>query len=1374
MLLHCVKECFKTALISPLLPLVLCILLYLPTHELRAEGIEAIPSQLREWTEWVLEEDPTRGCPEIAQGNRRCVWFREAEITVRPDRATFKFSVELSAQRMVQIPGEAPWPQNVRVRSGDHDRVVPVVPRRGAPHVSLKRGVHEVSGELLWSVVPQSLLTPREMGTIALVVNGKRVSHFKRDNEGRIWLSREEEQVKGEQDTISFSIARLLQDGVPFLVDTALTMRVTGRPRRTVLHQPLPPGSLLVSYTSPLPVGFPPSGDIEIELTPGVHSLSFRTLYNTPPTSLIAPLSLTPGWPQEEYWAWQPEKRLRSIEVKGAIEVDPARVPVPGEWKTHPTYAVPLGSQIELKEVLSRALAPEEKPRYSFKRLAWIHPEGGTITVSDTLRSKENRSERLNASPELTLHRVMVDSNAIMISKDPNSGAEGIELRTKNPIIVAEGELRTAPLPAVGWQADIEELEWSVQVPAGWRLLHVQGPDVVHGSWITRWRLSHVIMVIGVVLSFALFTSLGSTVAAASFLVFPTPLITGALILILIGAGLRRWHGRSYRLFDLFLILFLTLSVADEILRLTFPSLPFASHGGQEVFSLQNLSFIVQVLLNTVSGPIGGAVILFALLISIVLFVLTRHHGAAIAGGISALALFAHILIGTSSRTPLQPKPSRQENIITRFSNDVDLLRKPQHSELSDRASHRDKLLELKRSDPNAIPQTGLGLPAWSGDGVTLIWEGRVDRRAVVELILLSPCELRLLAVIYLLSSSLLILTILKLHRTKPVSILLLISTLLATHTAQADGGTYFPSSELLSELGKRIRADQCKNECVFNPRLHLSATEEEVTIEAEVHSLGNTAWPLPGPLSSLVLQSVRINEGEASLLRESDDTLFVKLPEGVHRIRAVGFFTHPSHNVVRFKMPPGHFTHDLGPWKIGGLDDRGAPTDTLHLSRYVEGLPSRLHTERGPSPWYQVSRHLELGVDWSVTTTVKRNGEVSKPSIVEVPLLKGEVVVGGEIPVRSNTAQVAFVEGARSVSWRGELPKESTVSLESPKSEALSEVWKVKCTTIWRCSHASTIRRDDPGGREIEEIFYPYPGQRLELMVQRPVGKAGQTKTVRSAHHTLNRGSRELSGALILNILSSKRDTETVTLPQEAELVALLRGGQRLSAPLNGGSVTIPVEIGEYSYEVRWRMASSRGIIEDLPQVTFQSVTPNVTVRSDSAGRWTLWLEQEGRAPFVWWWIRLAVVLLISLVIRCVTETSPLLWFLVLVGFITIDASLILLLALILFGLHAAPPRVRLLEIGFCSAALVVAVASLHAIGLDNSRMMISGVNSDSHAYEWYLFGSADRTPPLTIISLPSWSWSIAVGLWCLSLLFILWREFRRRRSTASTTVPT
>ena len=42
---------------------------------------------------------------------------------------------------------------------------------------------------------------------------------------------------------------------------------------------------------------------------------------------------------------------------------------------------------------------------------------------------------------------------------------------------------------AIGWQHDAERLNMTLNLPAGWRLLHALGVDCVGGAWLAQWNL---------------------------------------------------------------------------------------------------------------------------------------------------------------------------------------------------------------------------------------------------------------------------------------------------------------------------------------------------------------------------------------------------------------------------------------------------------------------------------------------------------------------------------------------------------------------------------------------------------------------------------------------------------------------------------------------------------------------------------------------------------------------------------------------------------------------------------------------------------------------------------------------------------------------
>ena len=60
----------------------------------------------------------------------------------------------------------------------------------------------------------------------------------------------------------------------------------------------------------------------------------------------------------------------------------------------------------------------------------------------------------------------------------------GVEVKRGRLIMSADSEIPGAPhrFSAVGWQHDAERLKMTLNLPAGWRLLHASGADRAGGA----------------------------------------------------------------------------------------------------------------------------------------------------------------------------------------------------------------------------------------------------------------------------------------------------------------------------------------------------------------------------------------------------------------------------------------------------------------------------------------------------------------------------------------------------------------------------------------------------------------------------------------------------------------------------------------------------------------------------------------------------------------------------------------------------------------------------------------------------------------------------------------------------------------------------
>ena len=74
-------------------------------------------------------------------------------------------------------------------------------------------------------------------------------------------------------------------------------------------------------------------------------------------------------------------------------------------------------------------------------------------------------------------------------------------MRSRSPPTAASPDAGSR-VPAVGWDQDFQSVSAELQLPPGWRLLHASGVDGVSWTWVTRWSLLDLFVVLVVSMAF--------------------------------------------------------------------------------------------------------------------------------------------------------------------------------------------------------------------------------------------------------------------------------------------------------------------------------------------------------------------------------------------------------------------------------------------------------------------------------------------------------------------------------------------------------------------------------------------------------------------------------------------------------------------------------------------------------------------------------------------------------------------------------------------------------------------------------------------------------------------------------------------------------
>ncbi|TVQ86991.1 MAG: hypothetical protein EA400_12115 [Chromatiaceae bacterium] len=1481
----------------------------------RALDPATLPPALRAWVPWVLGEEDRRACAHANDGVPICAWPGRLTLEVTADGAEFTQAWLVLAADWVPLPGDsAAWPQQVITG----DAAVPVVARDGRPTVWLGPGDHRLRGRFEWSRRPDGLTLPAQTGLLSLQIDGEPIARPRLDDDGRLWLTADVEPgaagspvaVPAAADSLTLEVARRIDDDIPLRVSTRLALDLGGSARELRLGPVLLAGAIPLRIDSPLPARL--DGDmLVVQGRPGRWNLHVESYHPLDLETLTLPAA-DPPWPQQEVWSFQAQPALRQVEVQdtgGAVPVDPRQARIPADWQRLPAWLLtragpadadadaaadpaPVTAAAEPAPTPTPTLAPTPvgaghpgltlrtvrrgasgSDQLRLSRDLWLDFGGGGFSLRDRIGGELRQRWRLDAEPILDLGQVLVDGEPRFITRlppladdalDPDAFArDGIEVRQGRLQVVADARIDAVAaglltrIPAAGWALTFEEAATRLFLPPGWDLLAVAGVDNLPPSWLARWTLLDLFLVL--IAALAISRLWGPRWGLASL---------AALLLTWQTAGAPQ-------------TVWLHVLAAAALLRVL-PQAPVRA-------AFRRLRLLVTLYHR-------GA-LLVLLMLALPYLATELRNG-----------LFPQLDLAPPALAPPGPPAPRFEF----FSQEpVPAASAPRRERAVDDAADISPLVAgaapasapepvgkaLAVIDPGAQVQTGAGVPDWQWRRFDLQVNGPVTADQEIRLWLLPPWAALPLALLRVLLAILLGLLLADLwppersgwSRTYPpaglvppegsgpglagmrtgaptgaqtgaptgavtgasalllLPLLLLISlpapvvqaqagldqivpetpgltpavTAAITGADPADSGREgFPPPELLGELRARLLAPpRCLPDCVSIAHLQLDASARELRLVLSVDAAAAVALPVPGNADGWRPHALLLDETPHDALRRAaDGSLLVPLPPGRHRLVLTGPLPAAGEGGAELALPlplvPRLVTFEVAaPWRLEGVDPTGRPGSQLRLVRADPTADDDAAADAAPPaaaqplpPLLTVTRTLRLGLDWTVETEVERLSPATAAISLPVPLLPGEQVTTPDRQVEAGAILVALPPGQQRDHWSGLLSPVDRLTLSAPEAPAGArrqagakrwfETWRLEVSPLWHFTASRLAPLQNPGDRW-PPVWRPWPGEELQLAIERPVGVPGPTLTLDRSRYQISPGRRGLEASLELTLRSSQGGQQRLRLPEEAELTRVSIDGQMRALPLQNGVLDLPVVPGVQQVAIAWR--------EPVPLTrvwrpsTVDVGTPGVNAETRlrlGPDRWVLWASGPGIGPAVVFWgvVALVVVLATILARLDLTPLSLLDWLLLGLGLSQAEVWAAVLVVLWLFALGlrrrltraTGPWPYNLAQIGLVLLTLAALAALVSAVEqglLGSPAMQIAGNGSSATDLRWYLDRSDGSTAPVLLVSTSIWFYRGLMLAWALWLAWrllgwlrwgwqgfaepTLWREPRARRRT-------
>jgi hypothetical protein len=597
---------------------------------------------------------------------------------------------------------------------------------------------------------------------------------------------------------------------------------------------------------------------------------------------------------------------------------------------------------------------------------------------------------------------------------------------------------------------------------------------------------------------------------------------------------------------------------------------------------------------------------------------------------------------------------------------------------------------------------------------------------------------------------------------------------LLPIPDARAD----FPDAKLLEGLRERLLAPpECLPACAEIPLLRLKLNASELEQRLEIHAGEAVAVPLPAQEGQWLPSRVSVDGAPAEeLMRTASGGLWLGLKPGRHEVLLLGPL--PQREQVQLPLPlkPRRVQWEGIGWRVDGVGEAGVPEAQLQLSRElaspVEGKTSL--EPRPLPPFLELRRILQFGLDWRVTTEVRRGSPADAPVVAEIPLLEGESVTTPGIVARNGQVAVNLPAGQESLRWESILERRPELTLTAPVTTVWMEVWQVDVGPVWhlRSEGIPVAHHQDMNGNWLPE-WRPWPGETVRLFLERPQAVPGNSLTLESSRLEVTPGIRAQDVALSLSILSSQGGQHPVKLPEGAVLQSVSTDGKTQPIRQQDRVVTLPIHPGSQSLVLNWRQGEGIAPRYVVPEVNVGVAGVNgISALSLGKDRWVLLAGGPRLGPAVLFWGVLVVILLLSAGLGRIggTPLKARHWALLLVGLSQISlfggfCVVAWLFALDWRGRHGEfldDSRFNALQLGLALLSLIAlgflfAAVEQGLLGVPD--MQVSGNGSDAHHLNWYQDHSSEVLPRPWVISIPLWTYRLLMLSWALWLAYALLR---------------
>jgi len=1284
---------------------------------------------MSDWKEWVLYEKKEQQCPvvSIQTDQHRCVWPGVLALDLTDQGGDFTQRVEILQSSWFLLPGnKEQWPLDVQVAGV----AVPVVMQKNKPAIYLEPGNYTVSGHFQWTALPDTLDLSDDTALISLHLQGKLISNFALNDKHQLILLGNASAGSTQNvtaDALTIRVFRLLQDGVPFKMQTLLQLTVAGRAREIDVGPVLFNDQLPMSVSSELPLRFTDHHQVRMQIKPGVWQVMIGSRDLQKRSTWTLAKVQNPAWPSVEFWSFAADPAVRRVNIEGVTRVDPTQVEVPNQWQQYPTFAVKAGETLTLIDEV-RGSALDEPNRLNLWRQVWLDFAGTGYTLQDRIDGQLYRDWRLNVFAPLQLGRMSLNGQDQVITTLDDK-TQGVEIRDGNVHAMAalrQNSHTLFTLPANGWDQTMDSVNMTLHVPPAWNVLHVWGVDQVTGTWVEQWSLLDIFLVL--VLTLAAFKLGGRVLGTLTFI---------TLLLIYHQPGI--WIG-------VWLNVFVALALLQVVQAMQIKRIRW----------FRWYWWLSYALLWCMALP----------------FLVQEARGL----------LYPQ---WEMSRPPVIVEPMMMAGVSSNARMEKGGMMLAVAPVVAMDMNAQEKAPETIQSDWAAQVQTGPALPTWQGKDVQLSWQGSVKSDQNMHVWFISPLEnrlLHLLRMVFYIALAALLWNVLAeqpiqwrkyLHWRRSMAVLpalFLCGSLWSTKTSAAD----YPSADLLQTLQTRLlEPAACFPHCVELALAKVTVNDHQLTLDLSYDAATPSAAAIPYANNQWQVQSVRINGGDALTARFDDQSALLYLPSGRTQVMITATINTKDRLNIYFPTLPHLLQTRLDGWQADNVSRLLLLNNPLQLSAsgtsmQISNIDNTQTLIPVIPPFAQVQRILSVDQDWTLKTIVTRVAPSEGGSTLKVPLLPGESVISSDLTIEDRQVVVHFDAGQNQFSWDSRVTPAETLTWKAVGSNDWIEQWQVIPSDKWHLAWNDLAPDHQKRPGRFQPFWQPWPGESVTWLWSKPKALVGNTLTIDSVQLQLLPAQRSRDSVLNLNVRSSLGGKHSIVLPDDASVQSVSIDGQAQSIFTQDNLLTLSVHPGQQRIEIRSQQPSGLSAWFAAPVIDLKQAAGNIETRVQlPVDRWILWLKGPLMGPSLLFWGVVISMILIGLIISKCTPQWPIRawdWIILSMGLITASlwtmAWVLIWFALFTWRMHVKSTevnttwqRVRFngIQIGLAMFTFIT-VSTLFA-AISNGLIGSPQTWMTSPDLSWYQDRVTGELPEIAVFSLPIWVYRVAMLLWALWL---------------------